>query len=448
MLAEQGITQHNAVKEMHGKENPCQANLHPSMKSLWLSPKKTWSKVMKLKLENIQNFLKENAECLRGLADHRDTSIGFNAFALVSDTYRKENFHSDIIAAILNPSSPHGEGDLFLRLFLEHLIAVARNQGKEGLGLADELSKLPLKGQIEVKREDGRVDIQIKAPDWTIIIENKINGAVDMELQLPRYLEACGGTDRVKAFVYLTASEPKEPDVRNWPKKERMWILSHLINLVGFSETKPVRNLVDGWLDPCEKAAKEFAARAVLNQYSELVRKQAGETMNQNELKGLLDSLSKNKIPYTDFRQAIEALPHTLALVIVEKIKSRGKTKLEQAKAEKDGCFLTFEAVPAGSSDSVRYAIDINLAALEDEGVSFWARDDRLKGGIRACESLVKSSGLDFKYNESWMRFVWTPPTNEVFGNIDAFFAKIDRLVSVLEKNWAKLETIAKENSP
>lgn len=419
---------------------------HPSMQSLWPSPKETWSKAVKLKLENIQNFLRENAERLRGLADRRDTSIGFNAFALISDTYRKENFHSDIIAAILNPSSPHGEGKLFLRLFLKHLAAVAKNQGAGKL--AEELSKLSLEGPIEVKREDGRVDIQIKAPEWMIVIENKINGAVDMERQLPRYREECG-IDRVKALVYLTAAEEKEPDMREWSPEERKEILPRLIKLVGFSETKTVRNLVDGWLVPCEEAAKGFAARAVLNQYNELVRCQAGETMNQNELKGMFDSLSKNKIPYKEFCQALEKMPHTLTLVIAEKIKGRASTKVVQAQVHGDGCSLSFKPIPVGtSSDSVSYAIDINLAALEEEGVSFWTRDDKIKGAVRACESLLKDSGLDFKYNEEWMRFVWTPSTNEVFGDIDTFIAQIENLVSVLEENWETLESIAKENCP
>lgn len=46
--------------------------------------------------------------------------LGFNVFSLVSDTYYKENFHSEIIYALLNPKGEHGEGCLFLDLFLDY----------------------------------------------------------------------------------------------------------------------------------------------------------------------------------------------------------------------------------------------------------------------------------------------------------------------------------------
>ena len=34
----------------------------------------------------------------------RDVDIGFNLFALISDLYYRENFHSDILRALIDPS--------------------------------------------------------------------------------------------------------------------------------------------------------------------------------------------------------------------------------------------------------------------------------------------------------------------------------------------------------
>ena len=78
-------------------------------------------------LQDAEIFLKENAARLRRLGERKDTSLGFNAFALVSDTYYRENFHSDIIRAILDPHSGHGEGALFLRKFVDFISAEARS---------------------------------------------------------------------------------------------------------------------------------------------------------------------------------------------------------------------------------------------------------------------------------------------------------------------------------
>ena len=81
----------------------------------------------------ILELLERCAKNFRRLANKEDVSLGFNAFALVSNTYHRENFHSDILAAILNPLSEHGEGALFLKQFLTFIADVAMGKGKKNL---------------------------------------------------------------------------------------------------------------------------------------------------------------------------------------------------------------------------------------------------------------------------------------------------------------------------
>ncbi len=406
----------------------------------------TWSQTVKLTLENISNFLNETAARFHSLANRRDTSLGFNAFALVSDTYRKENFHSDIIAAILDPASPHGEGKVFLRLFLRHLEAVAKKQEKEKL--ANDLAKLSMEGQIEVKREEGRVDIKIEAPEWTIIIENKINGAIDMERQLPSYLEKCGGPKQVKAVVYLTAAEEKLPDVHTWTSEERKLIFSRLIRLVGFSETESIRNLVDGWLTPCEVSAKGFATRAVLAQYSELVRHEAGETMNQEDIKQLFSSLQKSGIAYTELLNALQEMPHTLAVMVAEKVMNR--KRLQRVWLWKSSvAVLELEDIYPNDNPShpVRLAFDIHCENLDEWGISLLTRTEN-EVPIQAYESLLQSFDHAFTFKEKEDRIFLLFDTNKAFGNVDAFINKVDGLVSFLDKHWQEFERIAGGGTP
>ena len=178
-------------------------------------------------LQDIERFLKENADRLRRLGERRDTSLGFNAFALVSDTYYRENFHSDIIGAILDPTAPHGEGALFLRLFVDFLAEVAEwtlksDDSKLNPNLPGRLRNLQIGDATKIEVEkwvgiDSRIDIKITATNGTVVIENKIYDAPDMPRQLPRYVTNCQEAgETVEVVVYLTAAGEKRPDRGTW----------------------------------------------------------------------------------------------------------------------------------------------------------------------------------------------------------------------------------------
>ena len=44
---------------------------------------------------------------------------GFNVFYLISDYYYRETFHGDILYALFSPQEKHGEGTLFVELFID-----------------------------------------------------------------------------------------------------------------------------------------------------------------------------------------------------------------------------------------------------------------------------------------------------------------------------------------
>lgn len=397
-------------------------------------------------IKNIQSFLTENAALIRHLSDRRDTSIGFNAFTLASDIYYRENFHSDIIAAILDPSAKHGEGKMFLSLFIRCLETAAMRQNKQNI--AEDLKALyPLNGNIIVTREEGRVDVKIAAPEWVIIIENKINGAADMPRQLPRYVEECGGPKKVKAIVYLTASEPKDPDKNGWENGDSEMVDSRLIKLVGFSETPSRPNLVDGWLAQCELAANGFATKSILAQYSELVKHQAGETMNQEEVKKLFASLSQNDIDYTNLLAALNAMPHVLADMTVAKFKD--KPGLKRAFIYKD-TVAVFDLddlyVSNDTKQPVCLAIDVHCEALDRLGISILSRSVN-KVPLKSYEGLMKSFNSSFVYEESWDRIVLRRDTNSAFRNIDTFIGDVGKLIDFLCEKRGCLQEIACGNA-
>jgi hypothetical protein len=84
-----------------------------------------------------------------------------------------ETMHSFLIANLINPNSEHGQGDLFLKLFLKILNIDDYKETDNWI----------------VTAETGRIDILIKRqnPHTVIVIENKSNFAIDQENQLYRY---------------------------------------------------------------------------------------------------------------------------------------------------------------------------------------------------------------------------------------------------------------------
>ena len=124
----------------------------------------------------------------------------FNIFELISDTYYKENFHSDIIAQLLR-------NEIILKNFLD-FIGVDKSKYEN----------------YEVEREESKIDILIKTEKNCIIIENKLNWAGDMPEQLFRYYNECKNNKKLEVdkIVYLSPNslkQPEEQSIKEIPKE-------------------------------------------------------------------------------------------------------------------------------------------------------------------------------------------------------------------------------------
>ena len=185
---------------------------------------------------------------------------GFNLFTISSYNSYLENFHSDVIALLLSPKEIHLQKEKFFKLFLSFLIE------KYG-AIIDENNYQNYK----VLREKGRIDIWIKdeISRKCIIIENKINDAVDMPNQIERYYDyALEKGYLVDSIVYLTLNGKK-----NAPKVGREEIDSRVIDVTAFSQDE--KNLCYGWLSNCYKEAKmkkDDDSSTFIYQYMKLIK--------------------------------------------------------------------------------------------------------------------------------------------------------------------------------
>lgn len=134
-----------------------------------------------------------------------DHDFGFNFFTSISDFHRRETLHSDVLALILNPSTDvlGDAARVCLRRFFRAVEAASAGRVRIVIDPG---------GPVFVQKEvgnvtTGRIDVLIHDGSHAVIVENKMNNAVDQPDQLARYLRYCktlpDGALVVDAIVYL-----------------------------------------------------------------------------------------------------------------------------------------------------------------------------------------------------------------------------------------------------
>lgn len=114
-----------------------------------------------------------------------------------------ENATSDLLAYFMRPNGQHGFGPLFLRTFFDCM-------GKKG---CDVVFKDVRVWRESPTKDGGRIDLLVTAPDWVLVIENKIhhwlaNDLVSYEAHAKR--QSQGRT------VYLAILSPDGVSALNW----------------------------------------------------------------------------------------------------------------------------------------------------------------------------------------------------------------------------------------
>lgn len=203
----------------------------------------------------------------------------YNIFSISKLGTQLEDFHSDIIYSLLNPSGLHNEGNIYLKMFLEFL--------HNKYSLNDK--NLNDFKNAEVYRESGRLDISIL--DYNskkaIIFENKINNAPDMVDQLDRYFIWC--KDRgleVVGIVYLSLRGLKfAPTMKNG---------ANVFNIGAFSNKS--NDIVSGWLIPSIGISKNIENTSLIIQYKKLLTFLGYKSMETELLDDFYELASDKKI--------------------------------------------------------------------------------------------------------------------------------------------------------
>jgi hypothetical protein len=331
--------------------------------------------------------------------ENKEIDSGFNLFNIISDTYYKENFHSDILKSLLSPNEKHNEGDKYLNQFIIYI---------KSLGAS--VNPLDYKHS-EVFREKGRIDILIKdeLTKKSIIIENKINGAFDMHRQLPRYYNNLTneGFD-VDAIVYLLLNDEKKPSVDGWNDFEINKIDEKLI--VVSTCKKSENDLLHGWIYKCEKMTNNVDALFVLRQYGKLLELLGGNIMNKQISEKFFETMleGENFNTALSLKTMIEELASYRIERILDEFRNNPKPFYQVRKTRTD--IVRFENCEI---DNSKYSIDI-CAEIDKYKFQFWDINFSNEGENPAKILLQKLNYFDcFVPVDYWFERIFKFPSEE-----------------------------------
>lgn len=274
----------------------------------------------------------------------------FNVFKLASDRYYRENFHSDIMKAFLDPNEKHKGGNLYLFSFIDFI--------NEGFSNKICISKQNYTNAIVV-REAGRIDILIRSETskHCIIIENKLYNAKDTERQLPKYYDWMteqGFT--VDAIVYIPLNENKVPDKSTWIGDDEKHVNDLLCIVPGYSRNR--FNLVENWLKPCTMLSGDIDCISILRQYGKLIKTLSNNNMDNMLLEKFYNSLLEddNYNVAMSVKDMLQQLPKYMADRLCEEFK-KNEGDYKVWKYKDNFCGVYFEK-------DIQYKIDIWTSEL------------------------------------------------------------------------------------
>ena len=214
------------------------------------------------------------------------TGENFNVFKILKVGTKEVRLHSAFITELLNPKGSHGQGDVFLKLFIEVVNNSATSVEQKDDQSEDKYKKINKfnTNTAEANKEKniglinddytegGRIDIVIESKyldnGQAIIIENKID-AKDEKHQLLRYFNYKKGKNVDYYLFYLTL---KGTDPSILSTGEGLTKNEHYANL---SYEKDI--LI--WLMKCQKEAVKLPIlRETIEQYINLIKHLTGQT--------------------------------------------------------------------------------------------------------------------------------------------------------------------------
>lgn len=273
-----------------------------------------------------------------------DLNNNFNFFEAISDTYKKENLHSDLMKQILDPTTKEIGNISYLKSFLK-IIGV-------------KLKYFVDIRNVKVERERNRIDILIANEENAIIIENKINNAPDQDKQLERYYNIVSQDKEVIKIVYITLSSEDNGEPSNLNEyDDSNTIREKLIHLPAVSKDTQKKSLIN-WLDECiESTLKNSIGKIFLEQYKQLLAYLGGNLLMLESEKNCIKEIFNSGL----VNDLIDMFKHRYDFIcelIAEDLKIKGEFV-------EGSCNIFSKTKKINNKDVKKYFTSINKEKIE-----------------------------------------------------------------------------------
>ncbi len=327
------------------------------------------------------------------------TGENFNVFRVLKIHSDEVRMHSALVGEMLNPNGSHGQGDVFLKLFIKSYNKI----DCENLHVIDfdtENAKVEIEKYIGQKTETGggRIDILITdSKGKKIIIENKIY-AGDQEHQLVRYYKH----QETANLCYLTLDgrPPSENSIkyRN-PETDKIEI-----DLTGkFVQLSYEYNMIC-WLEDCLKeAVKHSMLRETIAQYINLIKHLTNQSTNQIMEKEVIKVILKDEINLEMAMQIADSKEEIISTVIkvlesqVEKLAEKYSLNLRDYKGSR---YEPYSGFKLDNSDFNNHNLQIHFEFGEKYNQDFYFGFSEIKiGQLTPEKRLLLKSYFDNEFN-------------------------------------------------
>jgi len=233
-----------------------------------------------------QMIIKQEEQKKRG---HND----FNILSIVRKKYEEVGLHSKFIYSLLDREALHYQDDLFLKLFIKHVLVKTKNIGEIECVKREDLT-------LNIKREQRRIDFTIESSNYLIGIEMKLN-ASDETNQLSDYKEELDARNKlindskIVQIYYLTldgsdASEISHNNIAyyriSFQKHILMWIENCIDEVYNISN---LNLLISQYRDIVLQVTKQYKGKVMT--LMEYLTKEVTVDKQEDYIK-LLDSLT------------------------------------------------------------------------------------------------------------------------------------------------------------
>lgn len=218
----------------------------------------------------------------------------FNVFQIINLQSSEVRLHSAMLAELLNPRGSHGQGDVFLKLFIDQF-GINNFDTKYSL-VETEKYVGPINNDYS---KGGKIDIVINDSKnrRNIIIENKIYAADGLN-QLLRY----HNYDKEAYLFYLTLEGTEPSAFSTGNKIENYKTISYKLDIIT-------------WLEKCQKEAVTLPIiRESICQYINLLK----ILTHQTTTKTMFEEIKKAIIQNPDYVNSIEESYKALMTIIMD----------------------------------------------------------------------------------------------------------------------------------